>query len=91
MRRNVGFIGLGDHDATMAQALAPSRDLFLWARREASNAPLEGLKFHRAKSATALANQIEVLSLLSRTTGSTGYCLRGSGRRAASQRTGHKS
>lgn len=63
MRRKVGFIGLGDQGAPMAQALAPCHDLFLWARREASYAPFEGLEFHRAKSATALANQVDVLCL----------------------------
>jgi len=39
MRRKIGFIGLGDQGAPMAQGLASSHDLRIWARREASYEP----------------------------------------------------
>jgi 3-hydroxyisobutyrate dehydrogenase-like beta-hydroxyacid dehydrogenase len=63
MRRKIGFIGLGDQGAPMAQALASAHDLCIWARREASYEPFAGLEHRRVDSALALAREVEVLCL----------------------------
>jgi 3-hydroxyisobutyrate dehydrogenase-like beta-hydroxyacid dehydrogenase len=63
MRRKIGFIGLGDQGAPMAQALASSHDLRIWARREASYEPFAGLEHRRVDSALALAGEVEILCL----------------------------
>ncbi|MEU6221357.1 NAD(P)-dependent oxidoreductase [Streptomyces sp. NPDC047022] len=62
--RAVGFIGLGDQGAPMAQALASSDfELHVWARSSRSLAALEGHRHTAHPDPAALIKAVEVLAL----------------------------
>lgn len=60
---DVGFIGLGDHGAPMAVAIAEMHALHVWARRAASYSPLEGVEHVEASTPQELAATVHVLCL----------------------------
>src|ERR1700756_3781741 len=60
---NVGFIGLGDQGAPMAEALLGTHSLFLWARRPETVQPFAGTEAHVMDTALDVARKVEVLCL----------------------------
>ncbi|EUC12402.1 NAD(P)-dependent oxidoreductase [Paraburkholderia hospita] len=60
----VGFIGLGDQGAPMAEAIAEKEwDLHTWARRAESFGALERVRYTRHGDAKSLAAEVDVLCL----------------------------
>jgi 3-hydroxyisobutyrate dehydrogenase-like beta-hydroxyacid dehydrogenase len=60
----VGFVGLGDQGAPMAEAISEAGyGLHVWARRTQSFDALHGVKYHRHDSLECLAAVVDVLSL----------------------------
>jgi 3-hydroxyisobutyrate dehydrogenase len=53
-RANVGFIGLGDQGAPMAEALIGAHSLYLWARRPETVQPFAGTEAHVMDTARTL-------------------------------------
>ena len=62
-RANVGFIGLGDQGAPMAEALIGAHSLYLWARRPETVQPFAGIEAHVMDTAQDVARKVEVLCL----------------------------
>ncbi|TWC77277.1 3-hydroxyisobutyrate dehydrogenase-like beta-hydroxyacid dehydrogenase [Rhizobium sp. SJZ105] len=62
-RLKVGFIGLGDQGAPMAEALMERHDLFIWARRAEAVKPFETTGATIMETAKAVAQDVEVLCL----------------------------
>jgi 3-hydroxyisobutyrate dehydrogenase-like beta-hydroxyacid dehydrogenase/DNA-binding winged helix-turn-helix (wHTH) protein len=62
-RTNVGFIGLGDQGAPMAEALIGAHSLYLWARRPETLQPFAGTEAHVMDTAQDVARRVEVLCL----------------------------
>jgi 3-hydroxyisobutyrate dehydrogenase-like beta-hydroxyacid dehydrogenase len=62
-RANVGFIGLGDQGAPMAEALIGAHNLYLWARRPETVQPFAGTEAHVMDTAQDVARKVEVLCL----------------------------
>lgn len=62
-RANVGFIGLGDQGAPMAEALIGAHSLYLWARRPETVRPFAGTEAHIMDTAQDVARKVEVLCL----------------------------
>ena len=62
-KANVGFVGLGDQGAPMAEALIGAHSLHLWARRPETVQPSAGTEAHVMDTAQDVARKIEVLCL----------------------------
>ena len=62
-RANVGFIGLGDQGAPMAEAVIGAHSLYLWARRPETVQPFAGTAAHVMDTAQDVARKVEVLCL----------------------------
>ena len=62
-RTNVGFIGLGDQGAPMAEALIGVHSLYLWARRPETVQPFAGTDAHVMDTAQDVARTVQVLCL----------------------------
>ena len=62
-RANVGFIGLGDQGAPMAEALIGAHRLYLWARRPETVQPFAGTEAHVMDTAQDVARKVGVLCL----------------------------
>jgi 3-hydroxyisobutyrate dehydrogenase-like beta-hydroxyacid dehydrogenase len=62
-RINVGFIGLGDQGAPMAEALIGAHSLHLWARRPETLQPFVGTEARIMDTAQEVARKVEVLCL----------------------------
>lgn len=60
---NVGFIGLGDQGAPMAEALVATHQLHVWARRPETLRPLMGMSAHIMATAQDVAVSVNVLCL----------------------------
>ncbi|MFK4548060.1 3-hydroxyisobutyrate dehydrogenase [Streptomyces tendae] len=62
--QRVGFVGLGDIGEPMARRiLAAGFPTTLWARREASLVPFEGMGYHRAKDRVELGRASDVVGV----------------------------
>lgn len=62
-RLKVGFIGLGDQGGPMAEALAETHDLHVWARRPEALAGFADKGARIMDTAQAVAQEVEVLCL----------------------------
>jgi hypothetical protein len=62
-KANVGFVGLGDQGAPMAEALIGAHSLYLWARRPETVQPFAGTEAHVMDTAQDVARKVEVLCL----------------------------
>ena len=60
----IGFVGLGDQGAPMAEAISDAGfELHVWARRDQSFDAISGVKYLRHDSLESLAVMVDVLSL----------------------------